>query len=330
MHVDGGRTLLPALAEQLHAAPALMDSLATEFAPTAQNLATQKTYWLAFNGWMTDRLSGPIMNGQTSTDALHQQAWAVFLTAYWGGMELRENWGMPPAMERLGIQMKAPFTELQMGLANNLKTRFQAIDKGGDACLALLPALMRDDTTSGAVYNIAYNAGAQVVKTEDPPIGQRRPHRKPRPAAVRINARHFMRVDYELPSPMYLREWRSAFERTVVSKPDAYEAIIAGEAGQKNLREIWTKGVGFANTTWGGGANDQWSDAYFDDTLHWSTVVNFGLEAVGLASFVALINQEPDTARKAVMGNTLYEGMAMGWLLGFLDTDGKLPVVAAA
>jgi hypothetical protein len=55
-------------------------------------------------------------------------------------------------------------------------------------------------------------------------------------------------------------------------------------------------------------------------------VLNFGLEAVGLAAFVALINQ----ARRTVMGNALYSGATSGWLLGLLDTGSKLPAVVAA
>lgn len=327
LNVNGSVPLLPELSKVMPASPVLMNALASEFAPTAAKLATQQSYWIALNGWITNRLSGPIMDGKVSTAEIGEQAWATLASAYWGGMELREHWGMPPAMERLGIKITAPFAELQQKIAANMTLRINALNAGGKACLQLLPALMHEDTTEGTVWSMAYNAGAQVVKTEDPPIGQRRPHRTPRPAAVRINTRDFMRADYDLPTPQYLKEWRSAFERAVVGNPDAFEKAIVGEAGQKNLREIWTHGVGHANTTWGGGANDIWSNEYFDDVLHWSTVVNFGLEAVGLAAFVAVLNQDEDAAQRAVMGNTLYVGMSSGWLMGFLDTAGKLPTV---
>jgi hypothetical protein len=56
-------------------------------------------------------------------------------------------------------------------------------------------------------------------------------------------------------------------------------------------------------------------------------VVNFGLEAVSLAAFVAVINQDAEAARYAVMGNVLFAGMASGWLMGMLDTGGKLPTI---
>ena len=59
--------------------------------------------------------------------------------------------------------------------------------------------------------------------------------------------------------------------------------------------------------------------------MHWSTVVNFGLEAVSHAAFVAVINKDADLARRTVMGNAMYAGMATGWLLGMLNISGYLP-----
>ena len=61
--------------------------------------------------------------------------------------------------------MTAPFAELQQGIVRNLAPRAAALTDGGDHCLHILPALMRDDTTAGMIYPIAYNAGVQVVKT---------------------------------------------------------------------------------------------------------------------------------------------------------------------
>src|SRR5690606_28519780 len=100
-----------------------------------------------------------------------------------------------------------------------------------------------------------------------------------------------------------------------------------GNPGQMNGRDIWKKAVGFGNTTWGAGANDMWTTEYFDDVLHWSTVVNFGLEAAGQAAYVAVINKDEDIAKRAIMGNAIYLGMASGWLMGMLDVDGKLPTL---
>jgi hypothetical protein len=225
--------------------------------------------------------------------------------------------------------MTPPFAQVQQGIVHNLGQRMVALAGGGDHSLQILPALMRDDSTAGTVHSMAYNAGVQVVKTEDPPVGQRRPHRAPKPGAVRINARDFMRVDYDLPTPQYLKVWRSAFDRAVTANPPAYERAIVGEPGQTDLRDIWKRAVAFGNTTWGGDANDKWTQSYFDETVHWSSALNFGLEAVGLAAFVAVINQDAEAAKRAVMGNALYVGATPGWLLGLLDTGGKLPTVVA-
>ncbi|MDB5686022.1 MAG: hypothetical protein JWR77_611 [Rhizorhabdus sp.] len=322
--VTGTMPMLPDLAKVMPDTPALLDALATEFAPVAAKLATQQSYWVAFNGWITNRLSGPALLGETPVNELGAQTWAVLASAYWGGMELRQNWGMPPAMERLGIKISRPFADLQKTLADAMIERMAALNGGGEKCLQLLQKLLHDDTAMGVIWSIAYNAGCQVVKTEDPPIGQRRPHRKPQPSAVRINTRDFMRVDYDLPSPDYLKIWRSNFEKAVTAHPDTYEKVIVGEPGQLDPRDIWKRGVVFGNKTWGGGANDMWTEAYYDDVLHWSTVVNFGVEAAGQAAFVALINRDAEIARRAVMGNALYIGMASGWLMGMLDVEGKM------
>jgi hypothetical protein len=330
LRVNGSAPSNACLAGLVEAAPDLMDALASEFAPIAAALATQRSYWVAINAWITDRLSGPIMEGKASADDISSQVWAAFATAYWGGMELRENWGMPPAMETLGIKVMPPFAEPLQGFADSMAPRIAALNGGGDECLQLLSMLLHDDSGMGAIWNTAYNAGCQVVLTEDPPLGHRRPERAPKPSFVRVNTRDFMRVDYELPTPNYLKVWRSAFERAVLANPQAYEREIVGGPGQTDLRAIWNRGVTFGNTTWGDSASAAWTDAYFDDTVHWSTVVNFGLEAVSLAALVAVINQDCEAARRAVMGNALYAGMGTGWLIGFLDTDGQLPTIAAA
>jgi hypothetical protein len=168
------------------------------------------------------------------------------------------------------------------------------------------------------------------VKTEEPPIGQRRPNREPKPAVVRINGRDFLRVDYDLPTPRYLKEWRSAFERAVTSHPDAYDRLLAGGDGRPDLRELWRNAVAFGNITWGGDAQDHWSTEYWEETIHWSSVLTFGMEATGLAAFVALLTQDEETARRAVLCNALYLGATPGWLIGLLDTGAVLPQLTAA
>jgi hypothetical protein len=100
--------LVASLASVMPAAPALMDKLVSEFAPTADTLSTQQAYWVGLNGWMTDRLSGPIMEGNVVAEEVGEQAWAIYATSCWGGMELREHWGMPPALKNMGMTPPKP------------------------------------------------------------------------------------------------------------------------------------------------------------------------------------------------------------------------------
>lgn len=332
LHLAGdGPPLLPDLAALMPLAPALMDRLVGEYAATAATLSTTQAYWTGLNGWLTDRLSGPIMEGKATADGIGEQAWAVYASSYWGGLELREHWGMPPAFTNLGITLPPPpFAEVQDGVVALMSQRMAAIRGGGDDCLRLLPSILRETSTSNPIHGVGYNAGVQVIKTEDPPIGQRRPNREPKPSTVRINGRHFMRVDYDLPTPYYLKVWRSAFERAVATDPDAYERIIAGEDGQTDLHEIWKGAIAFGNLTWGGDAQDHWTNAYWEETIRWSSILTFGMEAAGLAAIVALINQDPEAARIAVMCNALYLGATPGWMVGLLDTEATLPQVVAA
>jgi len=325
----GNPPLLPETAAWIPAASALMDQMVTEFAPVAAAMSTPQAYYLGLNGWITDRLSGPIMNGEVGADGIGAMTWAVYASSYWGALELREHWGMPPAMARIGMQLPThPFADVQAGMTALMQQRMAAVRAGGDACLALLPSILREASTTGPIHGMGYNAGVQVVKTEEPPIGQRRPHRTPKPAAVRINGRDFLRVDYDMPTPQYLKEWRSAFERAVTSHPEAYEAIIVGGDGDPNLRDIWKTSVAYGNLTWGGDAQDVWTDAYWEESIRWSSIVTFGMEATAQAAFVALLNHDGDAAVRAVMCNAIYLGATPGWLVGLLDVDATLPVVS--
>ncbi|MDB5424061.1 MAG: hypothetical protein JWQ29_1477, partial [Phenylobacterium sp.] len=328
----GMAPMSPALAKVMPESPALMESLVAEFAPIAAQLPDQEIYWLACNGWMTDHVSGLIMDGKVDGGTVAAHAWAIYASSVWGGVELghlRQKWDSAPAMQSAMLQqMAARLAKGQEDLAGKMSERLDALAAGPRRCLELLPSLLREQTTTGPVHGMAYNAGVQVVKTEDPPVGRRRPQRPAKPSSVRINVRDFMRVDYDLPVPQYLKVWRSKFEGAVTGNPDAYEKIIKGEPGEENLRDLWKRAVLLGLTTWGGESNDKWSDAYFFGALHWSSVLNFGLEAMGLATFVALINQDPEAARRAVLVNTAYLGATPGWGMGMMDKTAKLPAVA--
>jgi hypothetical protein len=130
--------LLPELAELMAPAPALTDRLASEFAPTAATLSTPQAYWDALNGWMTDRLSGLVLEGTLNADDISEAAWAIYASSYWGGMELREHWGMPPALNNLGMTPPSPpFADVQQGVIVLMTQRLQAVRAGGDHCLQL-------------------------------------------------------------------------------------------------------------------------------------------------------------------------------------------------
>ncbi|HEY2331636.1 MAG TPA: hypothetical protein VGH94_06925 [Acidimicrobiales bacterium] len=328
LHVEGGAPPLgPDLAAVMPAGPDLMDELVSEYTATV-SLSTPQAYWTGLNGWMTDRLSGPIMEGKGTADEIGEQAWAIYATSCWGGMELREHWGMPPVIASMGdMAPKPPFTDVQQGIIPLMTQRMEAVRGGGEQCLALLPSILREAGTSGPIHGVGYNAGVQVVKTEDPPIGQRRPHRPAKPGAVRINGRDFLRVDYDLPIPRYLKEWRSAFERAVTGDPDAYEQILTGQEDEADLRDIWKASVAFGNQTWGGDSQDVWTEQYWEETIRWSSILTFGMEAAGMAAFVALINHDAEAALYAVMCNALYLGATPGWFVGLLNTEAGLPAV---
>ena len=102
---------------------------------------------------MTDRLSGPIMEGEIAPDEIGEQAWAIYATSYWGGMELREHWGMPPALKNIGMTPpEPPFTEVQQGMVHLMTQRMTAVRAGGEACLQLLPAILREPSPSAPIY----------------------------------------------------------------------------------------------------------------------------------------------------------------------------------
>jgi hypothetical protein len=87
--------------------------------------------------------------------------------------------------------------------------------------------------------------------------------------------------------------------------------------------------VAYGNVTWGGDSQDGWTEEYWEETIRWSSILTFGMEAAGLAAFVALINQDPDVATRAVMCNALYLGATPGWFIGLLNTDAQLPEVTS-
>src|SRR3984893_3051663 len=97
---------------------------------------------------LSDRLSGRVMEGKVTADEIGAQAWAVYASSYWGALELREHWGMPPAMQRMGMTLpQPPFADVQQGIVALMNQRMTAVRDGGDACLRLPPAILRAPST---------------------------------------------------------------------------------------------------------------------------------------------------------------------------------------
>ena len=95
--------------------------------------------------------------------------------------------------------------------------------------------------------------------------------------------------------------------------------------GRRSRASRWKNAVAFGNLTWGGDAQDNWTEAYWEETIRWSSILTFGMEAAGLAAFVALLNSDPEAATRAVLCNALYLGATPGWLVGLLDTEAARP-----
>jgi hypothetical protein len=194
----------------------------------------------------------------------------------------------------------------------------------------LLGVLMREEPCTGMLHGTAYNSGYCEVVCEKAPLGELPAHLVGETGSIRANPRDFMRLDYSLVTPVWLREWRTAFEIAVRAEPDAFERVIAGDGTQKDLRDLWTEALAWGHNNWGGSSLDDWTQAYYDDMRYYSVVFNFGLEAVSLASFVALVTGDDEAALRALRGNTLYCGSWGAAVMGLLDVDGRLPEVVPA
>jgi hypothetical protein len=311
-------------------APDLLDQLVGEFAPLAAKLASPDAYWLGLQMWMVDRLVGPAMTGETTATDLRRQVWPIYATAYWCCLEIQKLYGVPVGVQKLGFSAQPPTEEFLQGFADKLAMREAALAKGGAECLRVLPEILREEPTTGALHGMAYNAGYVVTIAEDPPLGQRPKHLKIQTGELRINSRDFMRVDYGIPSPDYLKQWRTRFEAAVLAHPDAYEQIIVGQPGEKNLRDLWHEAVIWGHHNWGADVTTQWVQGPYQENVRYSVILNFPLEAVSLAAFVALLNGDEEAAERAVLANALILGCWGPAVMGLLDTDGALPKVVQA
>jgi hypothetical protein len=315
------------LALVMDPAPALLDRLASEFLPAGDALATPSAWWLAFHTFVVDKLVGEEMSG-ASRESLREAVWAIYATGYWGMLEMQVNFGVPPAVINLGMEAAAPSADSVADLAAKLAQRHALLEAGGTALLEALPTLLREEPCTGTLHGAAYNTGYVEVISEYAPLGELPSELQAGTGSIRANARDFLRIDYAMRAPAWLQQWRRAFEISARGCPGALDRIALGEGGAKDLRTIWTEALDWGHNNWGGQSLDQWSQAYFDDCLEWSIVFNFGLEAVMLATFVALIDEDVEAAERAVRGNALYLGSWGAAVMGLLDTGGTLPEIA--
>src|SRR3546814_78769 len=114
---------------------------------------------------MADRLAGPILDGQVAPYDIGQQAWASYASSVWGGIELRDlrrKWDSAPADQSAIMSQAAAFlAKGKQDMADKMLQRLTALRGGAESCLNVLQALIRDNSTTGPVHGMAYNAGMQ-------------------------------------------------------------------------------------------------------------------------------------------------------------------------
>jgi hypothetical protein len=328
-HVDGAPPWFPNLATVLEPAPDLLDELFTEFSPIGAALRTQDSFWLGFHTWVVERFIAQELRGVAAADQ-RAAIWAVYATSYWSMLELTLHFGVPPAVINLGMEAVAPSEDSVSDLVTKLTGRQEALAGDGTDLVALLATLMREEPCTGTLHGTAYNAGYCEVISEHVPLGELPVHLDVTTGAIRANARDFMRLDYAIPVPEWLSEWRTRFEIAVRANPDAFDAALAGDGAQKDLRAIWGEALDWGHNNWGGQSLDKWTQEYFEDVLHWSLVFNTALEGVSLAGFVALVDRDADAALRAVRANTVFLGSWGAAVMGLLDVDGHLPTAVPA
>jgi len=318
------------LASVFDPAPDLLDSLVAEYAHTAAKLSSQSGWWVAFLGWVVEKLVGDELSGSSRRN-LREAGWVIYAAAYWCMLDEQKQFGIPAAITNLGMQPTPPSEDSVADMASKLTQRHAALDAGGEQLLRVLNDLLREEPCTGCIHGTAYNSGYIEVISEPPPLGDMPASLRAETGSIRVNARDFMRVDYSAPAPRWLNEWRSRYEASVRADPDAHERLISPRGGLKDLRIIWSEAIAWGHNNWDSQSTGNMSQEYFDDLRHWGGVVfNFGLEAISLASLTALVNGDVAAAIQAVRGNTLYLCAWGAFTMGSLDTTGQLPTIVSS
>jgi hypothetical protein len=327
LHVDGDPPWFPNLATVMDPAPELLDRLVTEYAPIGAELEADRAWWIGCHLWMVDKFAGEVLAGRSGAP-LREALWAICASGYWCNIELQRVYGIPDALINLGFDATVPTAESYAGLVEKLELRYAALEAGGDALLAYVPALLQEAPSTGALHGTAYNGGVMALWSGTPPLGQRPAHLEVGLGGpVRMNPRDFLNIDYPIPVPDWLDRWRARYEAAVRAHPDEFERVVSGGDGGVDLREMWSEALAWGVNNWGEGVSslDEWTQGYFDAQVYWGTVLNFGLEAVSLASIFSLLEHDAEAARQAVTANALQLGAWGVAVLALIDPVGQLP-----
>jgi hypothetical protein len=329
MHVQGEAPWFPNLTHVMDPAPDLLDRLVTEWDAIGGDLEQDGAFWLGCHLWMADKLAGEALSGKEAVP-LRQGVWAIYMSGYWCNVELQRVYGIPDALINFGMEATVPTEDSLADMVAKLRLRQEMLSKGGDALLDYLQELLREEPCTGALHGDAYNAGVMAIWSGTGPLGERPSHLEVQMGGpVRTNPRDFLNIDYPIPTPSWLDEWRARFEVAVRQRSTEFEAIISGEGSRTDLRDMWRQALAWGSNNWGDNVNslDRWSQEYFNAQLFWGTVFNFGLEGVSLAALVALLERDEEAARRAVSANALQLGAWGPAVMALIDPSGSVPVL---
>jgi hypothetical protein len=332
LRVDGTPPWFANMAEVMDPAPELLDRLVNEFAPIGVPLEADRAWWIGFHLWMVDKFAGEVLAGHSSTP-VREALWAICASGYWCNIELQRAYGIPDALINLGFNATVPTEESYANLVAQLGRRYAALEAGGDALLAYVPDLLQEAPSTGALHGTAYNGGVMALWSGTAPLGQRPAHlHVGLGGPVRMNPRDFLMIDYPIAVPEWLDRWRARYEANVRAHPDEFEQVVSGDDGGVDLRDMWSEALAWGINNWGSGVTslDEWTQGYFDAQVYWGMVLNFGLEAVSMASISSLLERDAEAARQAVTANALQLGAWGVAVLSLIDPVGQLPELVPA
>jgi hypothetical protein len=323
MRVEGSPPWFPNIAAHMDPAPDLLNRIAAEYAPIAAEHDPGIVWW-GLHNFAIDKLVGLALQGQLR-DNLREAYWVVYATGYWASLQQQRMRGVPSAIINLGVPIAPPSEMLVADLAAKHAVRAALLAGNGGALLDAIPGLLREAPGTGLLHGACYNAAATEASSEAPPLGVRSASLAMTPGMVRVNPRDFMRFDYGIPAPDWLRAWRATYEASVRAHPETYERILAADGDLSDLRALWREAHAWGYNNWGKATEEKPSQSYFDSSTYWAVVFNFAAEAVAMAAFTALLEHDAEAAKRAITGNALLLGSWGSFVMGLTDPVGQLP-----